>query len=69
MPAGGFKSLEMTGLPAVRFSRPAVIHTLWADMGKLSFNIDEIIAGRARLTDAQALELSAREALKWGART
>jgi cyclic dehypoxanthinyl futalosine synthase len=26
-------------------------------MGKLSFNIDEIIAGRARLSDAQALEL------------
>lgn len=26
-------------------------------MGKLSFNIDDVIAGKARLTDAQALEL------------
>src|SRR3954451_986165 len=33
-------------------------------MGKLSFNIDDVIAGKSRLTDAQALELHGNASLQ-----
>src|SRR5690242_20645136 len=40
-----------------RFSCPRPPHTLEQTMSKLSFDIDQVIAGKMRLSDAQAMEL------------
>ena len=43
--------------PASRFSIERAIPTLMRAMSKLSFDIDAIISGKARMTEAQALEV------------